>query len=159
MDVNTQTIERFYSAFARLDADTMNACYASDIVFYDPAFELLRNDEPGFMWNMLCGSARDFQLTFQTPVALDESYYTCEWTATYTFSATGRKVVNRVKAHMKMQDGVILEHSDAFSLHQWSTQALGFTGWLFGWNSFFQRRIKNKARRKLYQYILQQRGN
>lgn len=35
---NAQTIERFYGAFAQLDAATMEACYAPDAVFDDEAF-------------------------------------------------------------------------------------------------------------------------
>ena len=31
---------------------------------------------------------------------------------------------------MRFADGKIIEHSDAFSLHKWASQALGFTGWL-----------------------------
>ena len=33
MHPNQQTVERFYQAFAQLDADTMAACYAPDVVF------------------------------------------------------------------------------------------------------------------------------
>ena len=48
---------------------------------------------------------------------------------------------------MKFADGKIIEHSDA-SLHRWSNaQALGFSGWLLGWNRFFQQKIKNSARK------------
>ena len=73
--------------------------------------------------------------------------------STYTFSQTGRRVINKVKAHLKMLDGKIVEHSDGFSLHKWSKQALGFSGMLLGWNSFFQRKIKNASRKKLLAYI------
>ena len=34
------TIERFYAAFAALDADTMQRCYAPDARFDDEAFSL-----------------------------------------------------------------------------------------------------------------------
>lgn len=156
MDPNTETIERFYRAFQQLDHRSMNACYTDDIVFYDPVFELLRGDEVTSMWEMLCTRARDFELSFGPVVALDHEYYTCEWTARYLFSGTGRPVVNRVKAHMRMANGVILEHSDAFSVHQWSIQALGWKGRLFGWNRFFQRAIRNKARRSLLAFIRNQ---
>ena len=35
-----ETIERFYKAFAELDAKTMAACYAPDASFEDPVFQL-----------------------------------------------------------------------------------------------------------------------
>ena len=153
MDPNEQIISNFYHSFQRLDAQGMNSCYSDDIVFFDPVFELLQADQAKAMWRMLCRNAKDFSLTYGNIKALDEEYYTCDWVATYTFSQTGKRVVNNVKAHMKMLDGKIVEHSDGFSLHKWSTQALGFPGWLLGWNSFFQRKIKNKARKKLLQYM------
>lgn len=45
---------------------------------------------------------------------LDDEYATCNWVANYTFSKTGKRVVNRIKAFMKLKDGKIIEHSDAF---------------------------------------------
>ncbi len=150
---NKELVNKFYTAFQQKDYTTMNSCYSGDIVFFDPAFELLKGDEVRSMWQMLCTNAKDFSLTFKNIIELDEEYCTCDWVATYTFSQTGRKVVNRVRANMRMLDGKIVEHSDAFSLHKWSTQALGVAGQLFGWNSFFQRKIKNKARKNLLHFM------
>ena len=153
MDLNEQIIYNFYTAFQNRDAAKMNACYSDDVVFFDPVFELLQADQVKAMWRMLCKNARDFSLTFGNIKALDEEYYTCDWVATYTFSQTGRRVVNNVKAHLKMLDGKIVEHSDGFSLHKWSKQALGFSGLLLGWNSFFKLKIKNASRKKLLAFI------
>ena len=63
--------------------------------------------------------------------------------------------MNKIKAHMMIVDGKIIEHSDGFSLHKWSMMALGFSGWLFGWNSFFQNKIKRQARRNLEKFMEQ----
>ena len=155
---NEQIIENFYTSFQKLDASGMNNCYTGDIVFYDPVFELLRGNEVRSMWQMLCENAKDFSLQFGEITNLEDGYYTCNWVATYTFSKTGRRVVNRVKANMKIVDGKIAEHSDAFSLHAWSQQALGFWGRLLGWNSFFRRKIKNNARRSLLNYMQHKTG-
>lgn len=153
MDKNEELITRFYMAFQQLDHKTMNSCYSDDIVFFDPVFNLLERNEVKCMWEMLCKNAKNFELVFGNIVKTDEEYYTCEWMATYTFSKTGRKVINKVKAFMRFADGKIVEHSDGFSVHKWSMQALGFTGWLFGWNRFFQNKIKNQARRSLNAFI------
>ena len=40
MHPNQQSIETFYGAFARLDADTMAQCYADDAAFDDEVFSL-----------------------------------------------------------------------------------------------------------------------
>lgn len=131
----------------------MNECYSSDIVFFDPVFKLLRGEEVRAMWRMLCANAKDFELVFNNIIALDEEYYTCEWVASYTFSKTGRKVINKVKAYMRIENGKIIEHSDGFSLHKWSMQAMGFSGWLLGWNRFYQNKIKNHAKRNLNKFM------
>ncbi len=146
-------INKFYSSFQQLDYRGMNSCYSDDIVFFDPVFGFLRGDEVRSMWEMLCKNAKDFSLTYSNIKHLDDEYSTCEWVATYTFSKTGKKVVNRIKANMLFADGKIIEHSDAFSVHRWSSQALGFTGWLLGWNRFFQRKIQNGARKNLVNFM------
>jgi ketosteroid isomerase-like protein len=150
---NEELINNFYSTFQKLDHVGMNKNYSDDIVFFDPVFGLLKGNEVMYMWEMLCKNAKDFSLTYNNIMALDDEYCTCDWVATYTFSRTGRKVVNHVKANMRFANGKIVEHSDAFSLHAWSKQAIGLVGVLFGWNSFFQRKIKNQAKRNLLKFI------
>ncbi|MEP7237917.1 MAG: nuclear transport factor 2 family protein [Ferruginibacter sp.] len=148
-----ELINKFYSSFQKLDYKGMISCYSDDIVFFDPVFGLLSSAEVKAMWEMLCKNAKDFSLTYGNIQHLDEEYSTCDWVATYTFSKTGKKVVNKIKANMRFENGKIAEHSDAFSLHKWSSQALGFMGWLLGWNSFFQRKIKNQAKGNLLKFM------
>ncbi len=155
MTNHSNLINKFYTAFQQLDHATMNSCYQHDIVFFDPVFGLLKGDAVRAMWEMLCRNARDLSLNYSNIVQLDEEYSTCDWVASYTFSKTGRPVVNKIKANMRFADGKIIEHSDAFSLHQWSKQAMGITGVLFGWNSFFQRKIRNRANRNLLNFMKQ----
>ena len=153
MKANEQLINNFYTAFQQLDYKKMNDCYSYDAVFYDPVFELLQANEVKAMWEMLCKNAKDFSLTFENIQDLGDDYYTCYWTANYRFSQTNRRVVNKIKAHMKLAGGKIIEHSDGFSLHKWSRQALGFSGWLLGWNKFFQTRIKITAKKNLLNFM------
>lgn len=153
MNTHTMLIEKFYTAFQQLDAATMNSCYSEGIVFFDPVFGLLNGEEARGMWELLCKNARNFSLTYGNITTLDEEYSTCDWMAKYTFSATGKTVINKVKANMRFADGKIIEHSDAFSVHQWSKQAFGVVGILLGWNSIFQNKIKNKAKKNLLQFM------
>src|ERR1700744_3146101 len=151
---NEQVIENFYTAFQKLDYRSMTGNYADDIVFFDPVFGLLTDREVYAMWEMLCTNAKNFSLAYSNITRLDEEYSTCEWTATYTFSATGRKVINNGKAYMKFADGRIIKHSDGFSLYKWRQQAFGLTGILLGWNSYFQNRIRKRAQQNLRKFIL-----
>ncbi len=74
MNTNEEIIHRFYSAFQKLDATTMNDCYNDDIIFSDPVFGLLKGDEVRSMWEMLCKNAKNFSLSFSNIQAVDEEY-------------------------------------------------------------------------------------
>jgi ketosteroid isomerase-like protein len=153
MSGNKQIIEKFYTAFQQLDYKAMQNCYSDDIIFSDPVFLLLKGNEAKAMWEMLCKNARDFSLSFSDIELIDHEYATCSWTASYTFSRTGRKVVNSIKAFMRFKDGKIIEHSDGFRLSTWAAQALGWKGVLFGWTGFMKRGIQKNARRNLAYFI------
>lgn len=150
---NEETINRFYTAFAKLDYATMQSCYAPEAVFSDPVFGLLDADQTKAMWEMLCKRAKNFSLTYGDIKMLDEEYTTCKWMARYLFSKTGRPVANHVTAHMRFKDGLIMEHTDAFDFYKWSRQALGIPGFLFGWTNFMHKRIQMKAKFGLEQYM------
>ncbi len=58
MHPNQLTLEKFYTAFAQLDVDTMATCYATDAQFDDEAFSLSGKSEVMGMWRMLCETTR-----------------------------------------------------------------------------------------------------
>lgn len=153
MNDNKEVVARFYSAFQKLDYEGMNACYGKEIVFSDPVFLIIRGDYVRAMWEMLCRNAKEFSLSFSDIELLDDEYATCRWTATYTFSKTGRRVVNHVKAYMKLSDGKIIEHSDAFRLSTWIGQALGWKGKMLGWTGFMKRAVQKNAKKNLLHFI------
>lgn len=153
MHTNEATIEKFYTAFQQLDYATMQSCYHPDAVFNDPAFGLLDTAETLAMWEMLCKRAKDFSLVFGNITILDEEYTTCNWTASYLFSKNGRRIVNKITAHMKFKDGLIIEHTDAFDIYRWTRQALGLPGLLFGWSPWMNRKIQKQARVGLEKFM------
>jgi len=102
-DAHNALITEFYSAFQRLDAEAMSACYSDDVVFSDPAFGELRGRDAGDMWRMLTTRAKDFSLTFDS-VRSDEITGSAHWVATYLFSATGNTVVNDIRARFVFRD-------------------------------------------------------
>ena len=152
MNENEELIQRFYDAFARLDYRTMQNCYSEDPIFNDPVFGVLQGDEVRAMWEMLCKNAKDFSLQYSL-IEIDGEYGTCNWTATYTFSKTGRRVVNKVKAHMRIQNGKITEHTDEFDIYKWSRHALGLTGILLGWSGYLKNKIRHDARSRLQKFM------
>lgn len=149
---NRALIERFYDAFNRRDGDAMAACYTPDARFSDPAFGELHGEEPGAMWRMLTGRADDLRIQLVDHDA-DETTGSARWLADYTFTQTGRKVHNDVKARFRFADGLIAEHDDSFSFHAWSRQALGPAGLLLGWTPLVQGKVRKQARAGLDEFM------
>ncbi len=145
--MDADLITRFYTAFQGLDAETMASCYAADARFSDPVFTDLQGQQVGDMWRMLCASAKDFSLAFDS--VTDSSAH---WVATYTFTSTGRQVVNDIHASFVISDGLIREHRDSFDLWAWSRQALGPSGVLLGWTPFLQGKVRGQAMAGLRRY-------
>jgi ketosteroid isomerase-like protein len=148
---NTTLIERFYSAFQQLDAESMSTCYAPDIRFEDPAFGPLHGREVADMWRMLLSRASDFSLQVDNIKTLGQTA-TATAIARYSYSATGRFVVNEIQTRFAIRDGLIAEQTDSFDLWRWSRQALGLPGWLLGWTPQMREQIQTKARRALKEY-------
>ncbi len=154
---NDELIQRFYAAFAKRDGDQMAACYAPDAHFSDPVFPDLRGGEPGAMWRMLTGRAADLEVKLLEHEADDERG-SAHWLADYTFSTTGRKVHNDVRAQFRFKDGLIAEHRDAFSFYAWSRQALGPAGLALGWTPLIHGKVKRQARAGLDEFLARGRG-
>ena len=144
----SETIERFYDAFGRCDGDAMAACYAPDVRFSDPVFPDLRGDEAGDMWKMLTSQATDLRIEL-----LEHDDSSAQWRAHYTFSQTGRPVVNNVSASFRFAgDGLIAEHTDRFDFYRWSRQALGVPGVLLGWSPIIRGAVRRKAGESLARF-------
>jgi ketosteroid isomerase-like protein len=144
MHPNAQLIQNFYSAFQRLDAEAMAACYAPDVMFSDPVFPALRGAEAGDMWRMLARRAKKFSVRFDG-IRADDTSGEAHWVATYIFSQTGRTVVNDIHASFEFRDGKIVRHTDRFSLWRWARQALGTKGLLLGWAPFLHSAVRKQA--------------
>jgi ketosteroid isomerase-like protein len=151
MSSNESLIERFYGAFADKDGAAMAVCYAPDVRFSDPVFPDLRGEEAGAMWRMLTGQARDLRIELLEREA-DDDRGSARWRAHYTFTQTGRPVVNDVRAAFRFEDGLIAEHTDAFDFHRWARQALGPTGLLLGWTPIVRSAVRRRARASLDEF-------
>ncbi len=151
MHPNALLIHNFYSAFQKRDPEAMVACYAADVSFSDPVFPNLQGQEAGDMWRMLLSRSVDLNLVFDG-VEADEQQGKAHWVATYTFSQTGRKVVNDIHARFVFRNGKIVTHTDQFNLWKWSYQALGIKGALLGWSPLVKNAIRKQAAKGLALY-------
>ena len=85
----------------------------------------------------------------------DEDGGRAKWTARYTFTRTGRPVVNRVEAMFAFRDGLIVRHFDHFSFWRWASQALGPMGAAFGWFLPLKWKVRKDAARSLEKFLAQ----
>ncbi|TMH00952.1 MAG: nuclear transport factor 2 family protein [Betaproteobacteria bacterium] len=141
-------IERFYNAFSRRDPDGMLACYHRGVMFSDPVFPSLDALGAASMWRMLCARGKDLVVGV-SDIRADASTGSARWVATYTFSATGRKVANRIAAAFDFRDALIVRHVDRFSLWRWAAIALGPKGALLGWCLPVRAAIRAQAAKSL----------
>jgi ketosteroid isomerase-like protein len=148
---NAALIARFYDALGRHDAATMIQCYAPDATFSDPAFPDLDAAGLATMWAMLCARGKDL-VVVASGIEADDATGRARWVATYTYSGTGRLVVNRIDARFRFRDGRILRHEDSFDLWRWLRQALGLKGALLGWLPPVQRAMRAQAARALAEW-------
>jgi ketosteroid isomerase-like protein len=157
MHPHESLIREFYAAFARRDAEAMARCYHDDVFFTDPAFPRLRGEEARDMWRMLVSRAADLEIVLNEASA-DAEGGRAHWTARYTFSKTGRPVVNRIEATFAFRDGRIVRHYDRFSFWRWSSQALGPIGRFFGWFAPLKWLVRKQAAEQLSRFSAKRAG-
>jgi ketosteroid isomerase-like protein len=149
---NESLIERFYDAFSQRDGAAMAACYAPHASFSDPVFPDLQGTEPGAMWRMLTSQGTDLRVELLDHEA-DGDRGSARWRAHYTFSQTGRPVVNDVRASFRFAGGLIAEHRDDFDFYRWARQALGPSGILLGWTPLVRSAVRRRARAGLEEFL------
>jgi ketosteroid isomerase-like protein len=142
---NARLIRELYEAMDRHDGEAMANLYEPDGRFHDPAFGELSGDETGDMWRMLTARAEDLRVELAEHSVRGDTG-SARWIARYTFTRTGRPVVNEVDARFRFHDGRIAEHEDSFSFWKWARQALGPAGLVLGlppMNQLVRRRARS----------------
>lgn len=152
METNESLIHHFYTCFKNKDIKGMQACYADDATFSDAVFKSLNANQVRKMWEMLIKKGKDMRIEYDH-VEVEGEMGSAEWIAHYTFSLTGKKVVNKIKASFVFENGKIIQHEDDFSFYKWSKQAMGLTGLLLGWTSFLRNKISETAFENLRLYM------
>lgn len=152
MNANEQLIHHFYTCFKNKDFKGMQDCYADRATFSDAVFKNLDVNQVKAMWQMLIVKGKDLRLEFKD-ISATEQTAKAHWDAYYTFSATGKKVVNRIDATFEIENGKIVKHTDNFNFYTWAKQALGLTGLLLGWTSFLRKKVSAQAMGNLQNFM------
>ncbi len=155
MHANEELLERFYAAFARLDATMMAACYAPAAHFSDAMFPDLHGREVPAMWAMLTGRSTGLKVE-TSGITADDRKGEAHWVAHYNFGPAQRPVINRVHSRFEFADGLITRQQDEFDFHVWSGQALGWKGRLLGWTPLVQSAAQKQAAAGLQDFMARQ---
>ena len=141
MDFNHQLITDFFEAFKNKDFEKMNKCYFEEVQYFDPMFHFLNGKYVMLMWKHRYQHAENFSLNWHSIEHLGSGYYTVKYEISYEY-VNKKSIHLSVKSHIRIQNFLISEHSDAFSMHQFLKCANGFIGELLGWNRFYQNKKK-----------------
>jgi ketosteroid isomerase-like protein len=152
MTANEQLINQFYTAFQQKNYKAMQDCYADNAVFNDSVFKNLDAQQARAMWQMLISRSGDMTLTFGN-IKEEGNKVAAYWEAHYTFTATGKKVINKIDAAFEIENGKIVKHTDTFDFYKWAKQAFGFGGLLLGWTNSFKEKVRQTAKKKLDEYL------
>lgn len=152
MSANEQLIHTFYTSFQNKDYAGMQNCYSEDAIFNDEVFKNLNAQQAKKMWEMLIKRAYDLELRFNN-VQADDQKGSAEWMATYTFSKTGRKVVNYIHASFVFKNGKIQRHRDQFNFRKWAKQAIGPVAGIPVFIYFLKKRVQKTAMKNLEEYM------
>ncbi|MFT5511646.1 MAG: limonene-1,2-epoxide hydrolase [Bacteroidia bacterium] len=150
---DSETIYHFYECMQDRNVEGMLSCYHPKIKFTDPVFGELEGDRVFNMWRMLMGRIDpNAKIEINNVYALNNRA-TCKWTADYAFGKRKRQIHNKIKSDFKFKDNRIVEQFDYFNLWEWTKQALGITGHLFGWSLSMQKMIIKQNKEYLNYYM------
>lgn len=150
---NTEIVEQFYSAFSKLDFQTLSKYLSQDVVYYDPLWGLLEGDLVFYLWQMKCESLSYFSFQYHDIEELDSEYITCKWETRFFYKKSGTHVKMNGKAYMRINNGLITEHSDGYKLSDWLAATRGWKGKLLGWTGYMKRKEESIHREQLERYI------
>ncbi len=148
-------VQRYFTAFAALDAAAMNDCLHPEISYTDPLFPNLRRQQVAAMWRMrlavMALHRKDMSLSW-TVVFCEERKAQVFWEAN-SRHAGGRRIRHKALATLAFWDGRIVRHVDGYNFWHWSRQALGITGALLGWHKGYRLAVQAAALRQLTSFM------
>jgi len=149
---NTEIVEKFYTAFSKLDHSGMEGCLSENIVYHDPMYGVLDGEPVFALWRMRCTYLHDLSIKFSNIEALDGEYAICDWEISFFHRSAGH-VTMPGKAYMRIINGKIAEHSEGYRISKWLSTTYGWKGKLFGWTGYMKRREQNYYKDMLNRFM------
>jgi ketosteroid isomerase-like protein len=153
MHANAILLQRLFTSLNQHDHAAMADCYHLHAKFTDIAFDLRSRKQIHAMWHMICrpeGHAGNIAAMFNV-VHADDRRGWVNLVDDYTFSSTGRKVINVIDSYFCFEDGLIVEQRDFCDPRAWAAMALaGVSGFLASQSHFLR---SFKARQMLHKFV------
>lgn len=150
---NNENLDPFFIAWSKLDYKGIMACYAQSFVYNNPLVGVLPYEIAIEYWRMRCEKTKELTITYGDCTWTDDEYVTCPWQAGFIYYGNGKKVVVKGKAFLRVQNGLITEHSDGFKLGDWLKQVYGWQGTLFSFTGMMKRKAIHLEQQILDEYI------
>jgi hypothetical protein len=122
MSAHKRIVETLFRSLQTLDHNAMAACYDETAAFSDIAFRLQGRQQIHTMWHMICLKGIDVQVQSIEDVG---DIVHARIVDTYTFSDTGRKVINPIESSFEFRNGLIAVQRDSCDPLHWARQAFG----------------------------------
>ena len=155
MSSDHKAVLSFIDSLQRLDFENMKGVCGLMLQYFDPLYGYLNKDEVFNLWRLKYEIDKIQILKFDEPENLGDGYYKLKCKIRYG-SITEFKKDQPLQFHLRIENGLITEYSEAFSLHGLAKINNGFWGWLLGWNKYYQNKMKIKARKRLFNLMKQE---
>lgn len=120
----------------------MADCYHDQAAFIDIAFDLRGRKPIHAMWHRICNGDTEVEVQ---KIEANHDGVRATVVERYTFTKTGRPVLNHIESRFRMRDGLIFQHLDSCDALSWSRQAFGrVRGELAGRLGILRRRAARK---------------
>ncbi len=139
----------FINCLQRLDFEGMRGICGNGLQYFDPLYGYLKKEEVVNLWRLKYEIDNIQIVKFDQPENLGEGYYKFKCNIRYGLKIA-IEIEQPLQFHCRVENGLITEYSEAFSLHKMAQIHSPFLGWLLGWNKYYQNRMKIKARKRLF---------
>ena len=149
---NIALVKSFYKAFSEKNPKEMITYYHENMVYENPIITRLEGRMAGNYWGMLIEREGEHLKVSASNIRADGDKVIADSKASYLWGDARRQVNNVGYAVFQFKDGKIIHQKDHYDFWKWSRMALGFPGYILGWSSFLNGKVRDTAFKMLKEY-------
>lgn len=157
MSIHVNIVKEFYEALSTGDFHAIQSFYSPEATYQDEIVTL-KGNEVFSHWFMMC--REDFKTKAELiEIKENQNIVTTKWTIDYLLVPTGRRIFLEEEGYFYFNDGVIAAHRDKFDIYSFTKQGFGMLGYLIGWTSWAQNRLRKQAKKTILTHIYEANKN